>query len=52
MENEACPFCEIGAGRTEQEVVYVDDALAAFLCEPPATWDHTLIVPRSHVRDI
>jgi histidine triad (HIT) family protein len=26
--------------------------VVAFLCEPPATWGHTLIVPRAHRRDI
>jgi histidine triad (HIT) family protein len=47
-----CPFCEIGAGRTDQEIVYADDVLMAFLCEPPATWGHTLIAPRAHKQDI
>jgi diadenosine tetraphosphate (Ap4A) HIT family hydrolase len=36
---DTCPFCEIAAGRAAQEVVYEDDAVVAFLCEPPATWD-------------
>ena len=52
METEPCPFCEIAAGRVEQEIVYADDGLVAFLCEPPATWGHTLIVPRAHRQDI
>ena len=52
MEAESCPFCEIAAGRIEQEIVYADDGLVAFLCEPPATWGHTLIAPRSHKQDI
>src|SRR2546426_4198805 len=52
MESGVCPFCEIGAGRTEQEIVYADDAFVAFLCEPPATSGHTLIVPRAYARDI
>jgi diadenosine tetraphosphate (Ap4A) HIT family hydrolase len=30
-------FCEIGAGRIDQEVLYEDDEMMAFLCEPPAT---------------
>jgi histidine triad (HIT) family protein len=47
-----CPFCEIAAGRTDQETLYADDQLVAFLCEPPATWGHTLIAPRAHKRDI
>jgi histidine triad (HIT) family protein len=52
MESGACPFCEIGAGRTDQEIIYADDALVAFLCEPPATWGHTLVAPREHIRDV
>jgi histidine triad (HIT) family protein len=49
---EPCPFCEIGAGRTDQDVVYSDDMVVAFLCEPPATWGHALITPREHRQDI
>jgi histidine triad (HIT) family protein len=45
-------FCEIVADRREQEVVYSNAQVLAFLCEPPATWGHTLIVPRAHRRDI
>jgi histidine triad (HIT) family protein len=52
VESGACPFCEIGARRTDQEIVYADDGLFAFLCEPPATWGHTLIAPRRHTQDI
>jgi histidine triad (HIT) family protein len=32
--------------------VHADELVVAFLCEPPATWGHTLIVPRAHRRDI
>jgi histidine triad (HIT) family protein len=47
-----CPFCEIVAGRRRQEIVYADDTVVGFLCEPPATWGHVLIVPRQHRTDI
>jgi len=47
-----CPFCEIVAGRRKQEVVAAADDVVAFLCEPPATVGHTLIVPRLHRADI
>jgi histidine triad (HIT) family protein len=47
-----CIFCDIVAGRKSQEVVYEDDTVVAFLCEPPATWGHVLVVPRSHRTDI
>ena len=48
---DGCPFCEIVAGRSSQEVVYADDSVVAFLCEPPATWGHLLVVPRAHRQD-
>jgi len=46
-----CPFCEIADGRRE-ELVFADDTIAAFLCDPPATSGHTLIVPRNHRADL
>ena len=45
-------FCEIVAGTREQEIVYADELVVAFLCEPPATWGHTLVVPGRHREDI
>jgi histidine triad (HIT) family protein len=50
--NTTCVFCEILARRRAQEIVYEDDTVAAFLCEPPATWGHVLVVPRAHRTDI
>jgi len=47
-----CPFCKISAGHTTQEIVHTDDCLVAVLCEPPATWGHTLVLPRAHRDDI
>jgi histidine triad (HIT) family protein len=49
---DPCPFCEIVAGRRAQEIVASTDDVVAFLCEPPATQGHTLIVPRRHRTDI
>lgn len=49
---ENCAFCEIVVGGREQEIVAANADVVAFLCEPPATWGHTLIVPRAHRRDI
>ena len=46
-----CPFCEIVAGRRD-ELVYANETVAAFLCDPPATAGHTLVVPRVHRTDI
>src|SRR5262245_37360390 len=48
----SCPFCEIISGERHQEIVYSDETVVAFLCEPPAVWGHLLIVPRRHVSDI
>jgi histidine triad (HIT) family protein len=49
---DTCPFCEIVAGRPGEEILYEDDLVVAFLCEPPATWGHLLVVPREHREDI
>ena len=47
-----CPFCAIVEGRLDQEVIAADDDVVAFLCNPPATQGHTLIVPSRHRADI
>jgi histidine triad (HIT) family protein len=47
-----CAFCDIVTGQRPQEIVYADDTVVAFLCEPPATWGHVLVVPRRHRADI
>lgn len=48
----SCAFCEIVAGTRGQEVALERYGVVAFLCEPPATWGHLLVVPRTHRRDI
>ena len=48
----SCPFCAIIEGRLGQEIVAARCAVVAFLCDPPATQGHTLIVPRKHRTDI
>src|SRR5690242_148100 len=48
----SCVFCEILDGDRSQEIVYEDEVTVAFLCEPPATWGHALVVPRAHRVDI
>ncbi len=50
--DESCVFCRIVADGRAQEIVYSDESVVAFLCEPPATWGHLLVVPRAHRRDI
>ena len=47
-----CPFCAIVQGDRAQDIVASDSDWVAFLCEPPATQGHTLIVPRRHRSDI
>jgi len=47
-----CPFCAIVEGRLDQEIVASEGYAVAFLCEPPATQGHTLVVPRHHRADI
>lgn len=52
MADPACVFCDIVEGRRLQEIVLSNEIVVSFLCEPPATWGHTLVVPRTHRRDI
>jgi histidine triad (HIT) family protein len=47
-----CAFCDIIGGRRPQEIVYSDATVVGFLCRPPATAGHVLVVPREHRRDI
>lgn len=45
----SCLFCEIAAGTTPAEIVYVDEDFVAFLDVRPVFKGHTLVVPREHV---
>ena len=48
----SCDFCAIATGRdTDVEVIAEDFAWVAFFPLDPATPGHTLVIPRSHVRD-
>ena len=47
----ACPFCEIVGGERKQPFVYEDAVAVGFMCVPPATPGHVLVVPRVHVAD-
>jgi histidine triad (HIT) family protein len=46
-----CPFCAIVGGERDQPIVFADTSVTAFMCEPPATRGHVLVVPREHVTD-
>jgi histidine triad (HIT) family protein len=50
--SSSCVFCRIVRGELEQEVVLEGDHVMGFLCEPPATSGHVLVVPRAHRQDI
>ena len=46
-----CAFCQVLRGDREQALVYEDERAAAFMCVPPATPGHVLVVPRAHIPD-
>lgn len=50
--DENCIFCQIIEGKIPSTVVYEDDAVMAFLDITQATKGHTLLVPKTHVKDI
>ncbi|MBS3939501.1 MAG: HIT domain-containing protein [Actinobacteria bacterium] len=47
-----CIFCAIAAGRAPARIVAETERTLAFLDLNPATRGHTLVIPRSHARDI
>ncbi|WP_169740004.1 HIT family protein [Actinospica robiniae] len=47
-----CIFCEIVAGRQSSYRVLEDEHTVAFLDIRPASPGHTLVVPRTHTRDL
>ncbi|MFF1530930.1 HIT family protein [Cellulomonas sp. NPDC058312] len=47
-----CPFCRIAKGEEPARIVWKDAAALSFLPDVPAVLGHTLVVPRTHVRDI
>ena len=50
---EGCPFCAIAQGENDSvEVVCEAADWIAFFPDEPATPGHTLVIPRSHVRDL
>lgn len=51
--DKACSFCAIARGLEHPpEVIAEDERWLAFVPLNPATPGHTLVVPRSHVRDL
>jgi histidine triad (HIT) family protein len=50
-DSEDCEFCHIVARSAPAEVVYETGSSLAFFPLNPATKGHTLVVPKTHVRD-
>ncbi|HLL34765.1 MAG TPA: HIT family protein [Streptomyces sp.] len=49
---EPCPFCAVVADPARARVVHEDAHTLAFFPLTPATWGHTMVVPRFHSADI
>jgi len=49
---DSCVFCAIAAGKIQSYKVYEDDSFLAFLDINPATYGHTLVIPKKHYADI
>ena len=52
MPAEDCIFCKILAGDLPSERVDEDEHTIAFMDVAPATYGHTLVVPRNHATDL
>ncbi|ADB50317.1 HIT family protein [Conexibacter woesei] len=50
--NSDCIFCKIVAGELPARIVREDERTIAFMDIAPATYGHTLVIPRSHSRDL
>lgn len=47
-----CIFCKIIAGEIPNHTIYEDEHVLAFLDISQATPGHTLVIPKTHARDI
>lgn len=50
--SDDCIFCKIVAGELPARIVREDERTIAFMDIAPATYGHTLVVPRNHARDL
>ncbi|SEG90105.1 histidine triad (HIT) family protein [Thermomonospora echinospora] len=50
--SSSCVFCRIVEGSEAAEIIYESDRSVAFLDIAQATRGHTLVVPRTHRRDL
>jgi histidine triad (HIT) family protein len=48
VQDHACVFCQIAAGRYPAEIVFESTTTVAFLDRFPSARGHTLVVPRRH----
>ncbi|WP_010093713.1 HIT family protein [Ornithinibacillus scapharcae] len=52
MAHEDCIFCKIVAGEIPSAKVYEDEHVYAFLDISQVTKGHTLVIPKTHVKNI
>ncbi|MCM3739570.1 HIT family protein [Oceanobacillus luteolus] len=52
MSHEDCIFCKIIAGEIPSAKVYEDDHVYAFLDISQVTKGHTLVIPKTHTKNI
>ena len=50
--SDDCIFCKIVAGELPARIVRQDERTVAFMDIAPATYGHTLVIPRNHARDL
>lgn len=50
--SDDCIFCKIVAGELPARIVRRDERTIAFMDIAPATYGHTLVIPRNHSRDL
>ncbi|WP_098243344.1 HIT family protein [Streptomyces formicae] len=48
---QSCTFCGIVRGSVAAQKIYETDEFLAFFPLSPATKGHTLVIPKSHIRD-
>ena len=51
-ESSSCIFCKIVAGELPSTKVYEDEYTLAFLTIAPEQPGHTLVIPKTHVKNI
>ena len=52
MKDDNCIFCKLANGDISTNSIYEDDDFKVILDASPATKGHSLIIPKSHYKDI